>query len=46
MTTDTISATARAQSNRTLLAAVLATVVMLFTAFVAAYFERRGTTGT
>jgi len=39
-------ATARAQSNRTLLAALLATVLMLFTAFLASYFERRGTTGT
>jgi cytochrome c oxidase subunit 3 len=33
-------ATARTDANRTLLAALLATVVMLFTAFAAAYLER------
>ena len=31
---------ARAGANRTLLAAILASVVMLFTAFAAAYLER------
>jgi cytochrome c oxidase subunit 3 len=34
------TATARLQANRTLLAGILATVVMLFTAFAAAYLER------
>jgi cytochrome c oxidase subunit 3 len=33
-------AAARTEANRTLLAALLATVVMLFTAFAAAYLER------
>ena len=36
------AATVRYQSNRTLLAGIVATVVMLFTAFAAAYLERRG----
>jgi len=35
------TATARLQSNRTLLAGILATVTMLFTAFAAAYLERK-----
>ena len=36
----------RADTNRTLLAALIATVVMLFTALAAAYLERRSTTDT
>ena len=35
------SATQRADANRTLLAAVIASVGMLVTAFAAAYLERR-----
>jgi len=37
------AAISRAGSNRTLLAALLATVIMLFTAFAAAYMERSAT---
>jgi len=37
--------TARAQANRTLLAAIVATVAMLFTAFAAAYLERSSARG-
>ena len=37
---DGITASQRAACNRTLLGAVLATVVMLFTGFAAAYMER------
>jgi len=40
-----IGATARAGANRTLLAAILASVMMLFTAFAAAYLERMAARG-
>ena len=40
-----MNGTARAQANRTLLAALLATVGMLFTAFAAAYLERQTSKG-
>jgi cytochrome c oxidase subunit 3 len=38
-------AAARAGANRTLLAAILASVMMLFTAFAAAYLERQSARG-
>ena len=40
-----MNGTARAQANRTLLAALIATVGMLFTAFAAAYLERQTSKG-
>ena len=45
MSAQAIPAPVRAQMNRMLLAALLATVAMLFTAFAAAYMERAGARG-
>jgi len=45
MTSDAIPAPVRAQANRVLLVALIATVAMLFTAFAASYLERAGARG-
>lgn len=45
MTAEAIPAPVRAQSNRVLVVALVATVAMLFTAFAAAYLERSGARG-
>lgn len=45
MTAQAIAAPVRAQMSRVLLAALIATVMMLFTAFAAAYMERAGARG-
>jgi cytochrome c oxidase subunit 3 len=45
ITADALPAPVRAQSNRVLVVALIATTAMLFTAFAAAYMERAGARG-